>query len=77
MIETSGLACLLLPGSIQLHKLCKTTEFAARNPQEWNRLKNWQPKKKSYQQQKGSNKSYANVVEEEFMAVSLLLFETK
>ena len=52
--------------------MCKTTEFAARNPQEWNRLKNWQPKKKSYQQQKGSNKSYANVVEEEFMAVSFV-----
>ena len=33
-------------------------------------MKNWQLKKKSYQQQKGSNKSYANVVEEEFMAVS-------
>ena len=47
--------------------MCKTTEFAARNPQEWNRLKNWQLKKKSYQQQKGSNKSYANVVEEEFV----------
>lgn len=71
----SGIKCKACGGN-HIVRNCtnraKQQEFAARNPQEWNRLKNWQPKKKNYQQQKGSNKSYANVVEEEFMAVSFV-----